>query len=111
MTGSTQLHHDANTLRQKVQSKRDEANNAMLKATDFTKAGSFDRAAQESERANRSHQEILEMERTAMGFDHQAAEIDSKAYELEKRENELSAIARAQIERLQQQQKSLRGNS
>ncbi len=88
MPDSKQLHHDAETLRQKVQAKRDDADNAIIRAANFRKDGELERAAQENARAIKDHQEILEIERAAMECEFRATELEAKELELEKHQTD-----------------------
>lgn len=94
-------------MRQTAQTKRNDASKALLRAEDYMKSGYFDRAAQESDRANHDYQQIQELERAAMDCDHRAAELEARAFALEKRENELKAISRAQIEQMERLKRTL----
>lgn len=111
MADSTQLHNDANQLRQKVKAKRDDAYKATVRAGDFNRVGNFEKAAMENEQANKSNLEAIPMEKTAMGYDRMAAEQDAKAFELQKQQSKIQMDAQTQINNLEQQQKALRGDS
>jgi outer membrane murein-binding lipoprotein Lpp len=111
MANSAQLHNDAEQLRQKIKVKRDDANKANLRAEESNRAGNFEKAAVENELANKNQQEALPMEQTAVEYDRRAAELEGKAVEIEKQQNRLQTNTQAQIDKLEQQKKALRGNS
>ena len=109
MTDSRQLHQDAARLRQTATTKRQDASNALVRSEDYMKNGFLDRAAQESDRANRDYRESEELERTAMECDHRASAMEAQAFAVERRENELRVASQLQIDRMESQKKSLRG--
>ena len=110
MTDFKHLHIEAVRKRGIMQSKLNDADKANLRSESLSRAGDYQRAAIESEHANKFYKEALQLEHEAMDCDTKAAYLELKMIDIDKKENELQEKTRIQIMELEKQKRILRGN-
>lgn len=110
MADCRHLRQDAERLRERMRIKLHEADNATQKARSLNNEGKYNDANIEDDRADRFYQEAICIERDAIDCDRRAVELEIKASDLDRQENELRMNMQVQIDRLEQQKRILRGD-
>jgi multidrug resistance efflux pump len=110
---SRRLHFEAIKLRQRIQTKIDEAHRSIQRAQSWLKVGDYNKASAENDIARQDYQEVTKLDHEAMIYGQRMTDVETKIGEIDARIGELIRQQNtliAEIEHLLEQKRSMLGS-